>query len=255
MMAQSGFPRSLWSEAMRNAEYMKNRVYNMGTQAIPYEKMYGVIPNIHHIRTFGSLAYVHVPVTPGRHKHHENAKLGFVLGYAEDVVGCKVYFPEKRVAKFVADLRVAEDEMHCDRHGASVDDGDLESLHLKPASEASASSRSGNSGEMATFVNHESDSGIDETMDLGTVDIVGDKNMVDADELLGGDLAGGVSLAGHDVVPEATHESLHGWSRGSVEPEEVTLDDQSAAVSAVDSAIAVVLKALGADDAESEMDT
>ncbi|RAW31785.1 hypothetical protein PC110_g11884 [Phytophthora cactorum] len=35
MMAQSGFPRSLWPEAMRNAVYIKNRVYNMGTQAIP----------------------------------------------------------------------------------------------------------------------------------------------------------------------------------------------------------------------------
>ncbi|POM70731.1 Copiatype Polyprotein [Phytophthora palmivora] len=36
--------------------------------------------DVHHIRKFGSLAYVQVPVTSGRRKHHNNAKIGYVLG-------------------------------------------------------------------------------------------------------------------------------------------------------------------------------
>lgn len=54
----------------------------------------GIKPDIHHIRTFGALAYVHIPVTSSKHKQQSNARIGFVLGYAEDVVSGKVYFPE-----------------------------------------------------------------------------------------------------------------------------------------------------------------
>ncbi|GMF54576.1 unnamed protein product [Phytophthora fragariaefolia] len=130
-MHHAGFPKRLWPEAMANAVYVKNRVYNKGTQGVPFEMMFGAKPDLHHIRKFGALAYVHVPVSPGRRKHHDNAKLGFVLGYAEDVVGCKVYFAEARTAKFVADLRIAEDVVYRDRHEVSVEDADLESLHFK----------------------------------------------------------------------------------------------------------------------------
>ncbi|KAE9285694.1 hypothetical protein PF008_g26855 [Phytophthora fragariae] len=75
-MHHAGFPKSLWPEAMRNAVYVKNRVYNKGTQGVPFEMMFGAKPDLHHIRKFGVLAYVHVPVSPARRKHHDNAKLG-----------------------------------------------------------------------------------------------------------------------------------------------------------------------------------
>ncbi|OWZ22136.1 hypothetical protein PHMEG_0003226 [Phytophthora megakarya] len=93
---------------------------------------------IYHIRTFGSLAYVHVPVTPGRRKYHDNVKLGFVLDYDEldydeldydeDAVGCEVYFPGERTAKFVRDLRVSEDVMYRDSHTVDLNEPALESL-------------------------------------------------------------------------------------------------------------------------------
>ncbi|GMF51260.1 unnamed protein product [Phytophthora fragariaefolia] len=130
-MHHAGFPKNLCPEAMRNAVYVKNRVYNKGAQGVPFEMMFGAKPDLQHIRKFGALAYVHVPVSSGRRKHHDNAKLGFVLGYAEDVVGCKVYFPEERTAKFVADLRIPEDVVYRDRHEVSVEDADLGSLHFK----------------------------------------------------------------------------------------------------------------------------
>lgn len=84
--------------------------------------IFGVKPDLHHIRNFGSLAYVHVPVTPDRRKHQDNARLGFVLGYAEDTVGCKVYFPDDHTTKFVSDLRISEYEMYRDRHGIKPED-------------------------------------------------------------------------------------------------------------------------------------
>ncbi|KAG2784107.1 hypothetical protein PC116_g12845 [Phytophthora cactorum] len=54
---------------------------------------------------------------------------GFVLGYAEDVVGCKISFPENHTTKYVSNLRVTEDVVYHDRHGVSLDEFDLESLH------------------------------------------------------------------------------------------------------------------------------
>jgi hypothetical protein len=92
--------------------------------------MFGVKPDVHHLRKFGAVAYVHVPVTPGHRKHEDNAKLGYVLGYAEEVMGCKVFFPDERTAKVVPDLRVAEDVVYRDRHDVFPEDIDLESLHF-----------------------------------------------------------------------------------------------------------------------------
>ncbi|GMF36669.1 unnamed protein product [Phytophthora fragariaefolia] len=49
--------------------------------------MLGIKPDVHYIRKFGALAYVYVPVTPGRRKRHHNAKVGYVLIYVEAIVG------------------------------------------------------------------------------------------------------------------------------------------------------------------------
>lgn len=55
-MHHAGFPKSLWPEAIRNAVYVNNRVYNTDTQGIPSEMMFGAKPDRHHIRKFGALA-------------------------------------------------------------------------------------------------------------------------------------------------------------------------------------------------------
>ncbi|KAG3202866.1 hypothetical protein PC128_g2884 [Phytophthora cactorum] len=130
---------------MRNAVYVKNRVYNKGTKGIPYEMMFGVKPDVHHIRNFEALAYVHIPVSPGRKKHHENAKIGFVLGYAEDVVGCMVYFPEEHTAKFVPDLKVAEYVVYRDCHAAALKEDDLSLLHFTHQADEGKNTESDNS--------------------------------------------------------------------------------------------------------------
>ncbi|GMF24181.1 unnamed protein product [Phytophthora fragariaefolia] len=63
-------------------------------------------------------------------QHYSNAKLGYVLGYAENVVGCKVYFPTEHTAKFVCDLRVAEEIVYRDRHEVEGEEDDWLSLNF-----------------------------------------------------------------------------------------------------------------------------
>ncbi|KAG3092069.1 hypothetical protein PI124_g16956 [Phytophthora idaei] len=76
---------------MRNAVYVKNRVFNKGTQGVLYKWMFSVKPDVHHVRKFEALVYVHVPVALSRRKHYSNTKIGFVLRYAEGVIGGKVF--------------------------------------------------------------------------------------------------------------------------------------------------------------------
>ncbi|KAE9312992.1 hypothetical protein PR003_g19619 [Phytophthora rubi] len=92
-MHASGFPRSFWPYALKNAAYIKNRVYAKPVEGVPYERMFGVKPDIHHIRKFGSLA--------------------------------------ERTVKFVAEVRVQEDVTYRDRHRADpADCGDMEWLQF-----------------------------------------------------------------------------------------------------------------------------
>ncbi|CAI5717219.1 unnamed protein product [Peronospora farinosa] len=118
MMHQSGFPKSFWVHALENAVYVKNRVYCKGAGCTPYETVFGSKPDIHHVRSFGSLTYCHVPVSKKR-KLNMNCRMGFLLGYREDVVGCHVYFPTEHKKGFVSDVKINELVKYKDRYESS----------------------------------------------------------------------------------------------------------------------------------------
>lgn len=113
MMHQSGLPASFWTSALETAVYVKNRVFCKGAGCTPYEIMFGSKPDIHHIRAFGSLAYCHTPKSK-RKKFAMNCKMGFLIGYREDVVGCQVYFPTEHKKGFVSDVKI--NDKYKDRH-------------------------------------------------------------------------------------------------------------------------------------------
>ena len=92
MMHKSGFPKSFWVHALENAIYIKNRVCCKGAACTPYETLFDSKPDIHHLRVFGSVTQIHIPVSK-RKKMSMNCRIGFLLGYSEDIVGCNVYFP------------------------------------------------------------------------------------------------------------------------------------------------------------------
>lgn len=63
--------------------------------------MFEIKTDIHHIKKLGALAYAHIPASTERKKNDANVKIRFVLGYVEDVVGCKVYFTREHSVKSV----------------------------------------------------------------------------------------------------------------------------------------------------------
>ncbi|OWZ18824.1 hypothetical protein PHMEG_0007031 [Phytophthora megakarya] len=148
-MQAAGFPRSFWPYALKNRVYINNRVYAKPIEGVPYQRIFGVKPDIHHIRKFGSLAYVHVPVSPEKQKQDDNAFVSFVFGYAEETVGCQVYIPSERTVKFVAEVRVQEDITYGDRHDvnpAGINVAELLTFETEPENdkiEANSSSIEG----------------------------------------------------------------------------------------------------------------
>ena len=113
--------------------YVKNRVYNKSTiwclelSLTPYQNIRGSC-----IRAYTS-------ITRTQEKWHK-CQIGFVPGYAEDAVGCKVYFPDENIAKFVSDVRVNENIVYRDRHVADVEEVDLSSLHFNHDDEEQSTS-------------------------------------------------------------------------------------------------------------------
>ncbi|OWY92783.1 LOW QUALITY PROTEIN: Integrase, catalytic core protein [Phytophthora megakarya] len=100
--------KTLIGMTLQTAVYIKNRVFCKGAGRTPYEMMYGAKPDMHHIRTFGSL----------RKKLEVNCKVGFLIGYQEDVVGCQVYFPTEHQKGYVTDVKVNETIKYKDRYGS-----------------------------------------------------------------------------------------------------------------------------------------
>ena len=123
LMKSSGFPKSFWIDALQTAVYLRNRSYCRQTGVTPFERMYDRRPDIHHIRKFGSVAYAFTPLDSRRKKFHDNSRIGYVLGYRDNVAGCKLYFPTEHVTQFVADVRVNEDVCYGDRR--QHDEADL----------------------------------------------------------------------------------------------------------------------------------
>jgi hypothetical protein len=122
MMKEAGLPTSFWVDALHYDVYLKNRSYSSPIEQTPYEAMWSRTPDIHHVRKFGALAYVHSKVGPSRHKFADNCRVGFILGYRENALGCKVYFPTEGSELFGGQVTVNEQVLYKNRRGPAFED-------------------------------------------------------------------------------------------------------------------------------------
>jgi hypothetical protein len=120
LLRASGLPASFWVDALLYAVYIKNRVYKRVVGCTPFELYFGIKPDIHHLRTFGAMVFVHVPKDADRPRGRENAKIGFLLGLSDDQVGYKVYYPSENTRKWVPDVEIDESIVYGDRYKHQV---------------------------------------------------------------------------------------------------------------------------------------
>src|SRR5579871_6860655 len=82
MLYASGLGYEFWGEAVTTIVYLKNR--NPTTAIIgktPYEAWFGKKPSLNHLRTFGCIAYAHIPKEK-RHKLDWKITKYIFLGYS-----------------------------------------------------------------------------------------------------------------------------------------------------------------------------
>ena len=95
--------RNLWAEAIATANYLRNRSPTRHLKnCTPYEKLVEKIPNVKHLRIFGSRLFI------VKHKHEgkldSRSDAGIMVGYATNSKGYRVYNQRKGQIEIRRDL-------------------------------------------------------------------------------------------------------------------------------------------------------
>ncbi|MEL7342345.1 MAG: reverse transcriptase domain-containing protein, partial [Bacteroidota bacterium] len=127
MLYQAKLPLQFWAEACSTAVYLHNR---SPTSAIkdqtPFERLFGIKPDISNLRVFGCVAYMHVPDSQ-RKKLDAKARRTIFIGYPPGVKGYKLYDLEKGAFFISRNVKFFEDQFNESRD-------ESESYQFLPAS-------------------------------------------------------------------------------------------------------------------------
>lgn len=94
MTSNSTLTLSLWSEVLKMAAYILNRVATKVVPKIPFELRNGWKPSLGHVHIWGCLVEVRI-YNPLEKKFDLKKTNGFLFGYVERSKGFKFYFPAR----------------------------------------------------------------------------------------------------------------------------------------------------------------
>ena len=92
MCSNSRLPKSLWTEALKTAVYILNRVPTKVVPKTPFELFKGWKPSLRHIRVWGCPSEVRV-YNPQEKKLDPRTLSGYFIGYAKNSKGYRFYCP------------------------------------------------------------------------------------------------------------------------------------------------------------------
>lgn len=96
MLIGSGLPKNFWTEAVRTAAFVNNRLVNKSTRKTAYELFFGKQMPRTKFYEFGSLCYIMIP-DEKRRKLDDKAMEGRFLGYDENSKGFRVAIGRRKV--------------------------------------------------------------------------------------------------------------------------------------------------------------
>ena len=83
LMKKANTPEVFWSFAYRAAFHIKNRCIHSAHGKTPFEKFFGELPKVSHLKVFGCRAYMYVEKSK-RRKFDSRAREGILLGYSNN---------------------------------------------------------------------------------------------------------------------------------------------------------------------------
>ena len=118
MTSVSNLPPNMWSEALKTAVYILNRVPSKSVPKTPFGLWNGWKPSLNHVHIWGCQVEVRV-YNPHERKLDPRTVSGFFIGYAEKSKGYRFYCPsythkvvEARNARFLEDYNTNESRSH-----------------------------------------------------------------------------------------------------------------------------------------------
>lgn len=135
LLQHAKLPKSFWAEATATAVYTRNRCPSHAvTGKTPYEAWTGRKPQVGHLRTFGCLAYAHIP-TEKRDKLAARALPCIFTGYAEDHKAYRLFDPVTHKTIVSRDVIFVESERGLDRAaGAGEADTNRSNISMEVSS-------------------------------------------------------------------------------------------------------------------------
>lgn len=109
MIHASGLPRFLWAEAVRHANWLRNRT---GTRALagktPFEAKYGRKPNLSNLHEWGTKVWVH---DKSGSKLSARGLVGRWVGFEQESNAHRIYWPDKRSITVERNVRFDDSEV------------------------------------------------------------------------------------------------------------------------------------------------
>lgn len=111
LLSAAELPVELWGEAVHTANYLKNRTPSETDEGprSPEQMWTGRKPGLSHLRTFGCVAYAHVPAAK-RAKLDQTALKGVFVGYAQTTRQYRILDPQDVTVKLHSDVRFDESQ-------------------------------------------------------------------------------------------------------------------------------------------------
>ena len=104
MMNEKELPHYFWAEAVATAAYIMNRTPTTAVHGVtPEHKFTGRCPDLSHLKVFGCVSYMHIPVEK-RSKLDPKVEKCIFIGYSQEHKGYRCYNPFIRILKVSIDV-------------------------------------------------------------------------------------------------------------------------------------------------------
>ena len=110
LLIQAGLPLVFWAEAIRTANFIRNRCPSRSLNGkTPYEMLHGRKPDVCFFREFWCSVYI-LDRTSHKGKFEKKTKNGVFLGYSEESKGYRVWIPSEHKVEISRDVEFSEDK-------------------------------------------------------------------------------------------------------------------------------------------------
>lgn len=104
VLAAKGMKKEFWAEAINFATYVLNYTGTSSEKHLtPYQVWYNKTPDLHSLHVFGEKVYVHIPKQQ-RKKLDDKSKSGVFIGYAENIKGYRIWYPDSNKIEIARDV-------------------------------------------------------------------------------------------------------------------------------------------------------